>query len=301
MTAITYRADAPGDWGTMVAPSGGTIGTAILNHPQRPDIFYRYWDVNGPGTLLIMHGLGAHSGWFIDMGNAIAAQGINVYAMDHHGFGRSGGERGHATNAQLFIDDIDRVIDALRLKHPETPIFPLGHSMGGIFGITYASQHASKLGGLILMNPWIEDQTQVNPMTVLSILSGGIFGSKSVVHLPDTKMTASMTTNPAADHLLQNDPYWVYERTKSFYWQITQMKMKVLGEAKKLTLPVFVIQSEADKAVVPAATQKAFDTISSTDKIMRTYPNYDHDCEFQIDRSLLDHDITEWIKEHSRH
>ena len=284
----------------MVAPSNGQVGTAKLTASGRPDIFYRYWHVaDAPATLLWLHGLGAHSGWFNDVGSAIAARGLNFYAMDHHGFGRSGGVRGHATNWHHFLEDIDHMVATIQRDIPATPIFLLGHSMGGIFAIHYGAAHQDKLGGMLILNPWIADQTKVNPATVVSILTGGIRGSQQLVHLPDTKTTTTMTMNAEAARMLQEDPYWVFERTKSFYWQITMMRGQTMARAKQITIPVFFLQAGEDKAIVAAAARKAYDAMPSHDKTWKEYPGYAHDSEFERDRSAMDNDMAAWIKEHS--
>lgn len=300
MASTLYRTDAPGDWGVMQAPAGATTGTGRVNSPhQHPHIFYRYWHVNGPATILLMHGLGAHSGWFIDMGNHLAAQGINVYAMDHQGFGRSGGIRGHVSNWKHYLEDIDRTVDIIRRDIPDKPIFMFGHSMGGVFATQYAAQHPEKLGGAILMNPWIADPGKLSLSVALPIILGGMVGSKSIGVLPDPGLTTGMTTNPDAVTLLENDTFWVRQRTKAFYWQITRMRSFTLARASTITIPMLVIQGERDVSVVPAATRQAFDRIPSKDKTFISYPEYEHDTEFAIDRSQLDTDIVSWIKARS--
>jgi len=296
--ASLYRTEAPGDWGVMQAPPGGEVGTAQLATEERPTIFYRYWRVGAPQTLLLMHGLGAHSGWFIDMGNALAHLGINVYALDHQGFGRSEGVRGHVVRWQTFITDIDHMVDQIKQDVPNGKVFMLGHSMGGVFATQYAAAHQAKLGGVILLNPWIADTAKVSPLRALSILFGGLFGSAQTVHFPDTRSTASMTSHPAAGEFLLNDTYWVYARTKGFYWQITQMRGNTLASAAKVTIPALVLQAGRDQAVVPAATRKAYDKLASRDKTYIDYPDYEHDSEFEPDRSKLDNDLISWVKAH---
>jgi alpha-beta hydrolase superfamily lysophospholipase len=299
MASTLYRSESPGDWGVMQAPTtGGEVGNAMMRFPNRPDIYYRFWRVGAPQTLLLMHGLGAHSGWFIDMGNEIAARGVNVYAIDHQGFGRSGGTRGHVEQWQTFLTDIDHLVDVIHQDVPNQPLFMLGHSMGGVFATHYASLHGDKLAGVILMNPWIADTTKLSLGRVLSILLGGMRGSDAVVRLPDTGETRAMTTNPEADKLLREDTYWVNMRTKAFYWQITQMRGQTLRRAKNITIPTLVLQADNDLAVTIPGTRKVYATIPSADKTYTNYPNYDHDSEFQPDRTRLDDDIVTWVKAH---
>ena len=297
--ATLYRTESPGDWGVMQAPaSGGEIGTATLRFGTRPDIYYRFWRVGAPTTLLLMHGLGAHSGWFIDMGNEIAARGVNVYAIDHQGFGRSGGKRGHVDQWQSFLTDIDHLVDVMGSDLPDSKRFILGHSMGGVFATHYTAAHQDKLAGVILLNPWIADTTKVSLGRVISILLGGLRGSDAIVTLPDTGATNTMTTNPEAARFLQEDTYWVNQRTKGFYWQLTQMRGQTLARAAKITIPALVLQADDDLAVTIPGTRKAYERLASADKTYINYPDFDHDSEFQAERTRLDDDITAWIKQH---
>jgi alpha-beta hydrolase superfamily lysophospholipase len=88
---VSYQPNAPGDWGQMQSTPTITTVTEKLATADGCQHFLRSWKTGGSNVLLILHGLGGHSGWYIDMGNVLASHGINVYAMDHRGFGRSGG------------------------------------------------------------------------------------------------------------------------------------------------------------------------------------------------------------------
>jgi alpha-beta hydrolase superfamily lysophospholipase len=77
------------------------------------------------------------------------------------------------------------------------------------------------------------------------------------------------------------------------------MRLAILKKAAGITIPALVMQAEADKSVVPAASHKLYETLTSSDKTWKTYPGYCHDSEFEPDRSLLDNDLVTWIAEHA--
>jgi alpha-beta hydrolase superfamily lysophospholipase len=257
-------------------------------------LFCRVWRANSPATLLLLHGLGAHSGWFIDLGNALAARGLNVWAVDHRGFGRSEGPRGHVTDYRRYLEDIDAVVAAVRAAQPETRLFVLGHSMGGIFATHYAADHAEKLAGLLLLNPWIKDQSKVSMGTLLAIPALGVFKSSRLFAVAGGPEV--MTTNPEAVKLLHADPYWVRAESASFLWQITLMRGKVLSQAQRVRLPALMLQAGQDRSVVASATEAAFRRMGSAEKTWKDYPTYAHDSEFEADRRALDDDIAGWIQ-----
>jgi alpha-beta hydrolase superfamily lysophospholipase len=294
---MLYQPAAPGDWGQMQATADIVTSTEELTTEDTCKLFLRSWKTDSSQVLLILHGLGGHSGWYIDMGNVLSSRGVSVYAMEHRGFGRSGGLPGHIDNYHTYVEDIRYVVAQIRERHPGAAVYMLGHSMGAIFATYFAAKYGSLLTGVLFLNPWIEDTSSISLPTTLGILLGGIFKSKRYWRLAGG--TETMTTNPEAVLMLQADPFWRRSETASFLVQILLMRLGVLGKAKQVTIPALVKQAEADKAVVVAATRRFYETLASSDKTWKTYPNYAHDSEFEQDRSLLDTDLVTWISAHA--
>jgi alpha-beta hydrolase superfamily lysophospholipase len=293
---MLYQSEAPGDWGQMLETDTIKTTTSILKTPDDCDLFIRGWITDSPDVLLILHGLGAHSGWFIDMGNKLAARGMTVYAMDHRGFGRSGGLRGHIDNYHTYVEDIDFIVTTIRRRHPEAAIHILGHSMGGIFASHYAAKYQSELASVLFLNPWVQDSSQTPVLTTLRILLGGIFKSRRYWQVAGGSEV--MTTNLEAVQMLQTDTYWCRKQTSSFLYQIFLMRSTVLKNAKLISKPGLVMQAELDKAVVSEASHKLYQTLGNNDKRWKTFAGCAHDSEFEADRILLDNEVVCWITEH---
>lgn len=300
-----YRPDHAGDWGTARAVEGGSYGTSTLTRPDGTTLYYRFWtqpDAKAP-VLVLIHGLGAHTGWFLDMGNALSQRGLCVYAVDHRGFGRSSGPRGHVRQGTVFIDDVDAFLDEVQKRQPGAPLFIFGHSMGGIFAVTVAARDATsgrnRLNGMILLNPWVADTSKNSPAAVATVVVGGSFGSTAIPAGTDSRDTSKMTTNPEAVRMLSDDPYWVVKRTASFYYQIAlRLKGQVLRRARQVRAPALVLQSGDDLAVVPSASHKCYLALGSVDKQWKLMPGMEHDTELAADRGVLDDEIAGWIARH---
>lgn len=293
-TESKYAPERAGDWG---APEGA-YETGALAMSDGVRLFYRAWDAPATApTLVLLHGLGAHTGWFIDMGNALAARGLAVYAADHRGFGRSEGARGHAREGSVYPRDIGAFLRAARGWRPDSPLYILGHSMGGIFALNVAADDSARaqptLTGVILMNPWIDDQSNVSPALVARLLTMGMAGSARPFAVAGG--TPTMTTNPEAIAMLDNDPHWVRAESASFLYQITRMRLNAVKRARQVRLPALVIQCDGDKAVVAAASRRVYDALASADKTWKTYADFAHDVEFEPERATLDDDIAQWI------
>ncbi len=293
---MLYNVEAPGEWGSMRASAQVQTATETLAMADGCKLFLRSWKTEGRDVLLLAHGLGAHGGWFIDMGNELAASGLSVYVVDHRGFGRSEGLPGHIERGANYIEDLVAVLKEIRSRHAsgDARFFLLGHSMGGIFATHLAAQHGELLDGVIFLNPWVQDSSKVSLGMTLGIFGGGLLRSRRYWRVPGG--TPVMTTNPEAIRMLEADPYWRREFTANFLLEIFRMRLQVLKLAPRITLPALVIQAEQDKSVVLAASRKLYEALGSQDKTWKTYPNYAHDTELEADRAQFDRDIVEWIQ-----
>ena len=295
---MRYNVDTPGEWGSMQAAARTQTATEMLAMADGCQLFLRSWATESQSVLLLMHGLGAHSGWFIDMGNSLATSGLSVYAVDHRGFGRSEGLPGHVERATDYISDLAVVTRELRRRHTrgDVParVYVLGHSMGGIFATYLAARRADLLDGVIFLNPWVQDNSKVSLAMTLGVFSGGLLRSRRLWRNPGG--TEGMTTNPEAISMLENDPYWRRELSANFWLEILRLRLQVLKLAPRIILPALVLQAELDKSVIPQASRKLYEALASQDKTWKLYPNYAHDTELEAERAQLDQDIVEWIR-----
>ena len=78
------------------------------------------------------------------------------------------------------------------------------------------------------------------------------------------------------------------------------MRSAVLKNAKLISIPGLIMQAEADKAVVFESSHNLYEKLASRNKSWKTFPGYEHDSEFEADRTLLDNEVVTWIAEHIR-
>jgi alpha-beta hydrolase superfamily lysophospholipase len=294
---MLYQKEAPGDWGQMKATDTIKVATETLPMADGTRLFLRSWVTDSSNVLLILHGLGAHSGWFINMADTLAKRGLTVYADDHRGFGHSEGLPGHIDNYNTYIEDCQALVTEIRRRHPGRNVYVLGHSMGGIFTTHLAAKYGQELAGIIYLNPWVEDASHLSLGTTLGILVGGLFKSKRYYRVAGG--TEVMTTHQEAIEMLNADTYWRRQQTASFLFQIQLMRMAVLKLARQITLPVLVLQAGQDKAILISGTRKLYNALASTDKTWKGYEEFSHDSEFEEEHSRMDSDIAEWIDKQS--
>lgn len=136
----------------------------------------RKWMPEGQikALLMIVHGLGEHSGRYDHMANYMNAQGIGVIALDMHGHGlsadKNGKKRGLCSGMDLMHGDVDGLIETGKWTAPNAPQFLMGHSMGGGIVLSYMLENPdAKLSGVIAQAPLI-DSPDRPPNALISIM-----------------------------------------------------------------------------------------------------------------------------------
>ncbi|MFL6659555.1 MAG: alpha/beta hydrolase [Massilia sp.] len=104
------------------------------------------------GGIVIMHGLGEHSGRYRLLAQRLHEAGWSVRCYDHRGHGRSHGTRGDIPNGAPLLQDAQIIVDDFAVRTGCRP-FLLGHSMGGLFAAHVALSGRAALRGLILSSP----------------------------------------------------------------------------------------------------------------------------------------------------
>ncbi len=131
----------------MIEASGSLPGvlrpSASSGDPGRPRRAAR-------AVIVLVHGLGEHSGRYDHVVARLVREGYAVHAIDHRGHGRSDGPRAFIEDMDNAVADVDALVDRAVEAHPGVPVFMLGHSMGGLIALRYAIAHQDRLAGLIL-------------------------------------------------------------------------------------------------------------------------------------------------------
>lgn len=114
-------------------------------------LYYQGWTTLKPkAVVVISHGLGEHSGRYLNLINKMEGKSVSFYAPDHRGHGKSGGKKGHVDFFMDYIHDLKLLINIVKNENKGTPLFLLGHSMGGAVACRYALTYQDDLSGLIL-------------------------------------------------------------------------------------------------------------------------------------------------------
>ena len=265
---------------------------------NKVEIFWQSWLPEKPKAIVVLvHGLGEHSGRYAHVAEALVKIDCAVYAMDHRGHGKSGGPRTLVDRFANAVQDIDHVVEMARAAHPRKPVFLLGHSMGGALSLSYALKNPGKLKALMLSGPAVAldgAPPMMKPIAkFLSLVapSLGMFKVEPGLVSRDTSVVADYASDPLNAHGK------VPARTLG---EIVNFVEFLPAGLSLIQLPLLIQHGREDKLAGVTGSQMIADKVSSKDKTLKIYEGLYHEIfnELPADRAIVLKDLTDWIGKH---
>lgn len=240
-------------------------------------------------AVLLLHGIAEHSGRYQHVGDRFAAAGFDTVAVDHRGFGGSGGLRGHCDSWSQFSDDVqDQLTEVRRLG---LPTVLLGHSLGGLMATRFV----------------VDDR----PDPDLLVLSGPALGAEIPLHLrlaapllgrllPKTVISgegdpALLSSDLSVGERFYADPLRVPNPTARMGLEILRAISQARAGIERVTMPTLVLHGGDDRLVPPEASE-IFETLPNATRIV--YPGLRHEVFNEpTGPEVIDAVIT-WINTH---
>ncbi len=258
-------------------------------------IFYQKWLPDGPvrGAVMIVHGLGEHSGRYGHLVDRLLPESYAVYAGDHQGFGRSGGQRGHVNHFHDYAKDVHRLNGLVHSEQPEKPIAVFGHSMGGLITLDYAQTYPQDAECWIVQAPALAADTS-GPLVLAARLINLVHPTYSM----ERPGGGDVSRDPEEALRFMQDPLHVPVSTVRWVVEILAAQKRVKAAVQSTPGPLLMLQGTADNMVIPAATQEFFERVTTADKTLRLYDGYFHELHNDLDKEKPLGDIVEWLNGH---
>jgi acylglycerol lipase len=261
-------------------------------------IYYQCWlpESGSQAVLLIVHGLGEHSGRYLNLVNHFVAKGFAVYGMDHPGHGKSDGVRKYVDRFADFIENVKSYFARIQAWQAGKPVFLVGHSMGGLISAVYLLDHQAGLKGAILSGPSVKIPGNVSPVTVF-------MGKLLDALLPRLGLLKTdpdgVSRDPAVVRAYKDDPL-VHpgKTTVRLAAEMVKAMRRVSTEAGKITLPILILQGGADWIVDPGGARMLYDLVGSTDKMIKIYEGLYHEVYNEPEHPQVLLDVEQWIGKH---
>jgi len=260
------------------------------------DLFMRAWRpaARPRAVVVIAHGFNSHSGQYDWVAERFLEAGFAVYAMDHRGRGKSGGERFHVDEFSDYINDLATFVRLTKSRERDLPVFLLGHSAGGMIASLYAVDHQAEISGLISESLAFELPA---PSFALALLKG-------IGHLaPHLRVLKLKNADFSRDHrvvdAMNRDPLIAGEsETARTVAELVRADERLRAAFPRITLPLLLLHGTEDKAARPSGSRFFQEAAGAKDKTPKLYEGAFHDLLSDFTREVVVADIAEWIDRH---
>ncbi len=256
-------------------------------------IVWRRWPATGAaprGIVAIVHGWAEHSGRYAHVGERLGAAGYEVYALDHHGHGRSAGTRARIS-FPAAVADLDLLVALAASRHPDTATFMLGHSMGGALALRYALDHGDRLSGLIISAPLIQIDGRAAAKALAPLIGAVAPG------LPVSRVDpALISRDPAVVAAYRDDPLVHHGPVAAATAAEFLRHAATLPDAvSRITVPALLTYGTADRLCDPAGCELVARRLGSADLTCTPYAGLHHELLNEPERDRVLDDVISWL------
>ncbi len=258
-----------------------------------------YWQSWTPAesvraVLLLVHGLAEHSGRYMGFAEFFTSAGFAVHSLDHPGHGRSDGHRCHIRRFADFTNTLDRYLALVKTTHPNTPIFLVGHSMGGLIAAAFLVERQSEFVAAVLSGPAIRAPQQPSRFTLLMVrIIARLMPRLGVMQLD----SSGVSRDPDVVSAYDNDPLVFRGKvTARLAAELFSAMDEVLAEATAIRLPMLILHGGSDSLTDVEGSKAFHETISSKDKEIIVYDGLYHEIFNEPERIAVMTDMKDWLE-----
>ncbi|MBN1781002.1 lysophospholipase [bacterium] len=218
------------------------------------DIFTQSWAPADKcrAVVCLVHGVGEHSGRFDHVAGYLNGRGCAVYAFDHRGHGRSGGQRGHFPDYRTAMQDMEMHAGQAAVRFPGLPLILYGHSMGGNLVLNYTLRTNPDVAGVIATAPMLRLSFKPNP--VKTFIARCLIRLWPALSLPSGLDTEDISRDPAVVQAYDADPL-THDRVTPCFLNLMDAGEWALAHASEFSRPLLLMHGGEDRITSPENTR----------------------------------------------
>lgn len=273
-------------------------GTATFRTRDGLDLHLNDWPASQPrARLLLVHGLGEHSGRYAALAGDLNARGISVRGFDHRGHGRSQGKRGAiGKQADCLSRDAAEVFEAYAAEGHDLP-FLLGHSMGGLVAMHAVTALGLQPRGLVASSPALASHAS----RIDRLLSRALVKLAPDLTVANGLPADKLSHAPGIEREYLDDPLNHNRISARLARYIFESGPEVIAAAPSLPVPSLLQVAGSDR-LVDASGARAF-AAAAPGKLLEfhEYPDLYHEIynEAEPARDEVMADLSAWLDAHA--
>ncbi|MEM5405764.1 lysophospholipase [Paraburkholderia unamae] len=288
-----------------MAQAAEPTGQATLRTRDGVDLPLYVWRASATprAAIALIHGLAEHAGRYAALAARLNAAGIDVYAIDLRGHGLAPGRRTWIAHFDEYLDDAEALFAhaSAQCATQGTPLFLMGHSMGGAIAALYAverlPQSRVRLAGLLLSSAALSPGRDVPAWKIAaSRVISAVWPTFPAMKIDAALLARARDVVEAnrADPLVHHGA--IPARTGA---QLLEAMKRIEAGRAQLRLPVLIWHGTADKLTEPEGSRAFAANVGSPDRTLTLYEGSYHETLNDLDRERVIGALIDWIDQHS--
>ena len=199
-------------------------------------------------TLVLVHGLQSHAGWFVDAGPRLAERGVAVYAPDRRGSGAdTSGVRGDIADYRHWLMDLEQVIRQARADYPRSSIHLVGHCFGAnvALGCALRKHVDNHVRSVVMLTPGLYVLPGYGLFDRLRIGLASVFAPETRFRVPQDD--ALFSRDPEVVAWIGADTLGARSVTARCLVQVDRMLRELRNSLGNLDVPLLVVEASRDR------------------------------------------------------
>lgn len=218
-------------------------------------LFGQSWSPEKEGdiTIMMVHGLGEHSGRYQRWAELFVEKSYNFISVDFRGHGRSEGKRGHARTFERMLDDIDVLIRESAKIFPGSKLVMYGHSMGGNLALNHVIMRNYPLDALIVTSPWLRlTRPPSDPVLVMAGILNRVIPS---LQIPNGLNPDDISHDPEVVRHYTKDPLNHNRISLKLFFELYNGGYHALRNVYKINCPFLIMHGTGDNITSHKASE----------------------------------------------
>lgn len=256
------------------------------------------------GTIVALHGIQSHSGWYDYSSQRLCEAGWNVWFLDRRGSGLNGEARGHARHADRLVNDVVQALSVARVSHAESgcaasalpaPVLLLGLSWGGRLAAAVAARKPSLVDGLLLLYPAIVARFHPSWRQRQLLRLARLFDVADRLAPIPLDDPVLFTSDPCRQAFIRDDPVALHQATSGFFVSSADLEIEAQRSAPRLTMPLLLMLAGKDRIIDSPSVRKWVRGSPSNDITIAEFPDAAHTLEFEACRDEFIDQLIAWL------
>ena len=255
-------------------------------------------DSQPKAVVVLVHGLGEHTGRYIHVGKALTDAGYVLVGFDLRGHGKSGGARGHFPSLDVVTQDIRQFFQFVSQRYPNLPQFLYGHSLGGLLSLAYAVQNKAALKGVLVTGSALRSALQEQKA---KIAMANILGTlMPAMTIPSGLDATTISRDKAVVDKYVHDPL-VHDKTSLGLGKSALTAIDIcFARARDFAYPLLIMHGKADKLTYASGSADFARLAGEKNKnvTLKIWDGLYHEIHNEPEQAEVFKVMIEWLDKH---